>query len=74
MNLYDCDKRPEIILIRPVALSCFNGAEKKNDANAKTQAEFIYTKFLEELRQRVPVAQVLKEIERCSVRVRCKNK
>ena len=53
-------------MIRPVALSCFNGAEKKNDTNTKTQAEFIYTKFLEELRQKVPVAQVLKEIERCS--------
>ena len=42
-----------------------NGGEK-NDTNAKMEVRFISTQLLNELSYKVPVAQVLKEIERFS--------
>ena len=42
-----------------------NGGEK-NDTNAKMQVGFISTQLLNKLSYKVPVAQVLKKIERFS--------
>ena len=47
------------------ATATTNGG-KKNDTNAKMQVGFISTQLLNELSYKVPVAQVLKEIERFS--------